>query len=103
MIECYSESNVFPNIQHDNYRIEILQCMADFWMLNEIKKKLKERGYLNVMGFMQDVRCIFREHRASKKCNNFCWGMRLEKQFELNFKQVFAVQETEQEHTTKLN
>ncbi|CAK6448318.1 unnamed protein product [Pipistrellus nathusii] len=103
MIECYSESNVFPNIQHDNYRIEILQCMADFWMLNEIKKKLSERGYLSVMGFMQDVRRIFREHRASETHNNFCWGMRLEKQFELNFKQVFAVQETEQEHTTKLN
>nr|KAF6353484.1 hypothetical protein mPipKuh1_010450 [Pipistrellus kuhlii] len=103
MIECYSESNVFPNIQHDNYRIEILQCMADFWMLNEIKKKLSERGYLSVMGFMQDMRRIFQEHRASETHNNFCWGMRLEKQFELNFKQVFAVQETEQEHTTKLN
>lgn len=77
--------------------------MADFWMLNEIKKKLSERGYLSVMQFMQDMRRIFREHRVSETHSNFCWGMRLEKQFELNFKQVFAVQETEQEHTTKLN
>lgn len=45
--------------------------MADFWMLNEIKKKLSERGYLSVMGFMQDVRRIFREHRASETVNGF--------------------------------
>ncbi|XP_070278448.1 nuclear body protein SP140-like isoform X2 [Myotis yumanensis] len=103
MLYCHSESNGFPNIQRDNYRIENFQCMADFLVLDEIKKKLIERRYLNVMEFMQDVRRIFLVHRASKKCNNFCWGIRQEEKFELNFKQVFAVQETEQEHTTKLN
>ncbi|XP_023617957.1 sp110 nuclear body protein-like isoform X7 [Myotis lucifugus] len=103
MLYCHSEGNGFPNIQRDTYRIENFQCMADFLVLDEIKKKLIERRYLNVMEFMQDVRRIFLVHRASKKCNNFCWGIRQEEKFELNFKQVFAVQETEQEHTTKLN
>ncbi|XP_059559430.1 uncharacterized protein LOC132238321 isoform X1 [Myotis daubentonii] len=103
MFYCHSESNGFQNIQRDNYRIENFQCMADFLVMDEIKKKLSERRYLNVMEFMQDVRHIFLVHRASKKCNNFCWGIRQEEKFELNFKQVFAVQETEQEHTTKLN
>ncbi|ELK32579.1 Nuclear autoantigen Sp-100 [Myotis davidii] len=93
MFYCHSESNGFQNIQHDNYRIENFQCMADFLMMDEIKKKLSERRYLNVMEFMQDVRHIFLVHRASKKCNNFCWGIRQEEKFELNFKQKVATGE----------
>ncbi|EPQ17839.1 Nuclear body protein SP140 [Myotis brandtii] len=93
MLYCHSESNGFPNIQRDNYRIENFQCMADFLVLDEIKKRLSERRYLNVMGFMQDMRRIFWVHRASKKCNNFCWGIRQEEQFELNFKQVMSAED----------
>lgn len=45
--------------------------MADFLVLDEIKKKLSERRYLNVMAFMQDMRRIFLVHRASKKVTGF--------------------------------
>lgn len=99
LLELYCHSESKEAVPPGCLNLETVECMKDLLMLNEIKKKLSERGYPKVEGFIQAVRHIFQVHRASKTCNNFCWGIRLEAKFEQHFKEVFAVQETKQEHT----
>ncbi|XP_039711855.1 nuclear body protein SP140-like protein isoform X2 [Pteropus medius] len=94
-VYCHSVMNVFEKIPHDNYRKETSQCMGELMILNDIKKKLNKRSYFKVGMFVRDMRLIFRSHRASYKCSDFVlMKIRLEKEFEKNFKEVFAIWET---------
>ncbi|XP_024898958.1 nuclear body protein SP140-like protein [Pteropus alecto] len=94
-VYCHSVMNVFEKIPHDNYRKETSQCVGELMILNDIKKKLNKRSYFKVGMFVRDMRLIFRSHRASYKCSDFVlMKIRLEKEFEKNFKEVFAIWET---------
>ncbi|KAM5325245.1 nuclear body protein SP140-like protein isoform 2-T2 [Glossophaga mutica] len=98
-IYCHSDNNCSEKIPHDNYT-ETFECMKNLRMLNEIGKKLCEQCYPNVEGFMRDMRLIFQNHRAFNKCKDlFLLGITLEKKFEKNFTEVFAIQKIKQEHT----
>ncbi|KAM7104428.1 nuclear body protein SP140-like protein isoform 8-T8 [Molossus nigricans] len=85
LLKTYSERGI-EMMPHNS------RCMNDLRKLKEIKTKLCERGYPKVGGFMQAVHHVFQDHQASRRCNDFCLGIILEKKFEQNFKNVFAVQ-----------
>lgn len=89
-IYCHSDNDCSEKMLHDKYTPETFECMKNLQMLNEIGKKLRERCYHNVGGFMRDMRLIFRNHRAFNKCKDlFLLGITLEKKFEKNFTEVF--------------
>ncbi|XP_036885231.1 nuclear body protein SP140-like protein isoform X7 [Sturnira hondurensis] len=103
-IYCHSDNDCSEKMSHDNYTPEIFECMKNLQMLKEIGKKLREQCYPNVEGFMRDMRLIFQNHRAFNKCKDlFLLGITLEKKFEKNFTEVFAIREIKQEHTDKQN
>lgn len=94
-VYCRLGGPMFKKIPCDVYKKEIPQCIKELKMFNKIKKKLNERSYHEVGLFMMDMYRIFENHRACTKCNYFgLMGIRLEKEFEKNFMEVFAIQDT---------
>ncbi|XP_021779776.2 nuclear autoantigen Sp-100 isoform X8 [Papio anubis] len=63
--------------------------------LNKVKRNLNEQVYSRVEGFVQDMRLIFHNHKEFYREDKFITlGIQVEDNFEKNFRNIFAIQET---------
>ncbi|XP_053775161.1 nuclear body protein SP140-like protein [Desmodus rotundus] len=81
------ENDIFRKIPYENYVEKASQCLQRLRMLDKIKKSLNEGNYTKVKDFVQAMSLLFQD----PKCNN---SDLTEEEFKKNFKEVFAIQET---------
>ncbi|XP_054442083.1 nuclear body protein SP140-like [Pteronotus mesoamericanus] len=81
------ETIVFQNIPHENYVKEASQCLERLRKLDDIKSHLTNKTYSEVNGFVQAMNNFF----TVPECND---SDLTKKEFEKNFKKIFAIQET---------
>nr|KAF6337492.1 SP140 nuclear body protein like [Myotis myotis] len=63
---CHFETNVFPNIPHENYVQKASQCLETLRRLDEIKNSLKGGCYAQVEGFVLDMNNIYQDPKPSQ-------------------------------------
>ncbi|XP_036991360.2 nuclear body protein SP140-like protein [Artibeus jamaicensis] len=81
------EGNVFPNIPCENYAKEASQCLEKLRKLDKIKESLLKENYRSVESFVQAMYKLF----PIPSCNDAKLTL---DDFKKNFKQIFAIQET---------
>ncbi|XP_070278460.1 nuclear body protein SP140-like protein isoform X2 [Myotis yumanensis] len=86
---CHFETNVFPNIPHENYFQKASQCLETLRRLDEIKNSLNKGCYAQVEGFVLDMNNIYQDPKQND-------SDLLKEEFKKNFKQVFAIQKANQ-------
>ncbi|XP_036175400.1 nuclear body protein SP140-like protein isoform X2 [Myotis myotis] len=86
---CHFETNVFPNIPHENYVQKASQCLETLRRLDEIKNSLKGGCYAQVEGFVLDMNNIYQDPKQND-------SDLIKEEFKMNFKQIFAIQEANQ-------
>ncbi|XP_066201385.1 nuclear body protein SP140-like protein isoform X3 [Saccopteryx leptura] len=92
---CHFDEN-FPK----KNQVATVRRVEALMMLKAIRKKLNERRYPQVEGFVRELRGVFQHSGAPANSNDV--GLmkgRLEVKFEQNFKKVFAIQEIKEEPT----
>ncbi|KAL4698135.1 hypothetical protein H8957_000949 [Semnopithecus entellus] len=63
--------------------------------LNKVKRNLNEQAYSRVEGFVQDMRLIFHNFKEFYREDKFITlGIQVQDNFEKNFRNIFAIQET---------